>query len=176
MFGISSPGFPLSNKLDVAVFGQKRCGKSSFVNAIRGLSEKDPGAAKVGGFNTLTQPMCYPVDGSASVNFWDMPPFPDFSSDQEKFLPSIGVERFDLFVILTDDRLEDKHLDFATALFNMGKRFVFARTKTDEVARMHSNPQDAINSAKEGAFRCKFFLYCYLQLATHGAITWKPFF
>ncbi|KAL0037016.1 hypothetical protein WJX77_009443 [Trebouxia sp. C0004] len=60
-------------KWNVAIVGQTKSGKSSLVNSLRGLQDKDSDAADVGITETTLQPESYSMPAAASCVLWDMP-------------------------------------------------------------------------------------------------------
>ena len=59
--------------LNVAVTGSSGVGKSSFINAIRGLSADDEGAAEIGVTETTVQVRSYAHPNNPMLKFWDLP-------------------------------------------------------------------------------------------------------
>ncbi|KAL3308790.1 hypothetical protein Ciccas_012672 [Cichlidogyrus casuarinus] len=124
------PVYPPS-KLDIAVMGEQGCGKTSFINAIRGLPDSDPSAGATCCWSTLKEPVKYPIEKAPSISFWDLPPFEKFNFNAQRYLNSINPQRFDLFLLLIDHRVTEDYLAVATELSQHNKRFVLARNKTD---------------------------------------------
>ncbi|XP_028404177.1 interferon-inducible GTPase 1-like [Dendronephthya gigantea] len=60
-------------KISVAVVGKSGCGKSSFINAIRGVKDDDPNAAKTGVTETTKITTPYPYPDNPNITVWDCP-------------------------------------------------------------------------------------------------------
>uniref|UniRef100_A0A8C6DV21 IRG-type G domain-containing protein n=1 Tax=Moschus moschiferus TaxID=68415 RepID=A0A8C6DV21_MOSMO len=76
-------------RLDIGVTGGMGSGKSTFVNAIRGLGDEDPNSACTGVVEMTVDPTPYPHPNYPIVVFWD--------------LPGVGIPLFqyDFFLIIT---------------------------------------------------------------------------
>lgn len=59
--------------LNIAVTGESGVGKSTFVNAIRGIKDGEEGAANTGVTETTTYPMKYTHPTMPNVYIWDLP-------------------------------------------------------------------------------------------------------
>uniref|UniRef100_A0A8C8S9S5 IRG-type G domain-containing protein n=1 Tax=Pelusios castaneus TaxID=367368 RepID=A0A8C8S9S5_9SAUR len=118
-------------QLDIAVTGESGSGKSSFVNAIRGLSDDDEGAAPTGVVETTMEPTPYPHPTHPNVMLWDLPGIgtPKFQSDM--YLERVGFSRYDFFIIIASERFRASHVQLAREIQKMGKRFYFVRSKVD---------------------------------------------
>ena len=60
-------------RLEVGVTGESGAGKSSLINALRGLGAEDPDAALTGVVETTTEPSPYPHPQFPDVTLWDLP-------------------------------------------------------------------------------------------------------
>ncbi|CAM5124891.1 unnamed protein product [Natator depressus] len=94
--------------LNIAVTGETGAGKSSFINALRGLETEDKGAAPTGVTETTTEPTAYPHPTYPNVTLWD--------------LPGIGAMDF----------RPKSHASLAREIQRMEKKFYFVRCKVDE--------------------------------------------
>ncbi|KAG6924478.1 immunity related GTPase cinema [Chelydra serpentina] len=124
-----------STMLNIAVTGETGAGKSSFINALRGLTAEDDGAAPTGVTETTTEPTVYPYPNHPNVRLWDLPGIgaPDFQP--KTYLRKVNFKRYDFFVIIASERFKCNHAALAREIERMGKRFYFVRSKVDEDLR-----------------------------------------
>jgi len=97
------------------VTGESGSGKSTFVNAFRGLGDEDEGSAETG----------------PNVKVWDLPGIgtPNFKADE--YLELVQFERYDFFIIIASDRFRECHTQLAKEIMRMGKTFYFVCSKID---------------------------------------------
>jgi len=86
--------------LNVAVTGKSGDGKSSFINAIRGLTADDEGAAAVDVIETTFKIAAYTHPDNPNIKFWDLPGV----GTQKEYLRLISVDKYDFFVIISANR------------------------------------------------------------------------
>ncbi|KAJ0068158.1 hypothetical protein NL108_017157 [Boleophthalmus pectinirostris] len=117
--------------LTIAVTGESGSGKSTFVNALRGLKNYDEGAAPTGPVETTMDPVEYDHPNHPSVKIWDLPGIgsPSFKADQ--YLETVGFEKFDFFFIISDNRFRENDAKLAEEIQKMKKKFYFVRSKID---------------------------------------------
>lgn len=117
--------------LDIAVTGESGSGKSSFVNAIRGLGDEDYGAAPTGVVETTLKPTPYPHPKHPNVKVWDLPGIgtPNFQS--ATYLEQVDFSRYDFFILIASERFKTNHARLAQEIQKQGKRFYFVRSKVD---------------------------------------------
>nr|XP_055075132.1 interferon-inducible GTPase 5-like [Misgurnus anguillicaudatus] len=106
-------------------------GKSTFVNAIRGLGDEGEGSAKTGVVETTMKTEIYQHPKYENVKVWDLPGIgtPNFKADE--YLKDVQFERYDFFIIIASDRFRECHTKLATEIMKMGKKFYFVRSKID---------------------------------------------
>ncbi|XP_078031072.1 interferon-inducible GTPase 5-like [Epinephelus lanceolatus] len=117
--------------LNVAITGETNSGKSTFVNAFRGINNGDEGAAPTGPVETTSEATPYPHPNYPNVTLWDLPAIgtPNFPADN--YLKLIGFERFDFFIIISATRFRENDVKLAQEIQRMGKKFYFVRSKID---------------------------------------------
>ncbi|MBN3295606.1 IIGP5 GTPase, partial [Amia calva] len=120
-----------SATLDIAVTGDSGAGKSSFINAFRGLGDEDPESSPTGVTETTLEITAYPHPGLPNVRLWDLPGIgtPRFQAD--RYLKMVGLERFDFFIIVSSERFRENHVLLAEAVRKWGKKFYFVRNKVE---------------------------------------------
>ncbi|XP_060113539.1 interferon-inducible GTPase 5-like [Heteronotia binoei] len=147
--------------LDIAVTGESGSGKSSFVNAIRGLGDEDNGSAATGVVETTVKPTPYPHPKHPNVTVWDLPGIgtPDFQSDT--YLEQVNFSRYDFFILIASERFKTNHARLAQEIQKQGKRFYFVRSKVDadleatKKRRPHAyNEEDILRQIRENCKAC----------------------
>nr|XP_055076418.1 interferon-inducible GTPase 5-like [Misgurnus anguillicaudatus] len=118
-------------ELNIAVTGESGSGKSTFVNAFRGLGDEDEGSAKTGPVETTMKQEVYHHPKYDNVKVWDLPGIgtPNFKADE--YLKDVQFERYDFFIIIASDRFKECHAQLAKQIMRMGKMFYFVRSKID---------------------------------------------
>ncbi|XP_069597450.1 interferon-inducible GTPase 5-like [Ranitomeya imitator] len=117
--------------LNIAIMGESGTGKSTFVNAIRGMGNEEEGSAKTGVVETTEVPSPYNHPQYPNVTVWDLPGTgtPNFVADG--YLQSVKFSRYDFFIILSSERFKQNDIDLAKAIQAMNKKFYFVRSKVD---------------------------------------------
>jgi len=114
--------------LNIAIIGNCGTGKSSFINAIRGMTADDAGAAPVGVNETTTFPTPYTHPNNPLLKFWDLPGVGTLDFPKETYLEKIGFEKFDFFVIMSKDRFTENDLWIALEIAGEQKPYFFVRS------------------------------------------------
>lgn len=117
--------------LNIAVTGESGAGKSSFINAFRGLSDDEPEAAETGVTETTQKALAYSHPTATNVLLWDLPGIGTPSFQPGTYLQDVGLLKFDFFLIVTSDRFQEYHSALAKYIMQAQKKFYFIRNKVD---------------------------------------------
>ncbi|KAM6979716.1 LOW QUALITY PROTEIN: interferon-gamma-inducible GTPase 10-like [Aplochiton taeniatus] len=116
--------------LNIAVTGETGVGKSTFVNAVRQLRDKEEGAATTGVTETSTVPVRYAHPTLPNVYLWDLPGIGTPNFKAKKYLKAVKWHQ-DMFIILSSMRFRENKILLAQEIKKMKKRFYFVRSKID---------------------------------------------
>ncbi|XP_053388636.1 T-cell-specific guanine nucleotide triphosphate-binding protein 2-like [Mercenaria mercenaria] len=118
-------------KVKVAVAGNAGVGKSSLINALRGMQDNDDDAAEVGVVETTATTRKYPYPENKLVALYDVPGVGTSQYPTETYLNEVGISTFDVVVIVSADRFKETDLWLAKQCLHLSKNIVFVRTKID---------------------------------------------
>ncbi|XP_053255613.1 interferon-inducible GTPase 5-like [Podarcis raffonei] len=120
-----------NTELDIAITGETGSGKSSLINALRGMKAEDDGAAPVGVTEMTLDPKFYLHPNYPKMKFWDLPGIgsPHFSPDS--YLKKVDFQRYDFFIIVGSERFRSNLINLAQAIQKMEKKCYFVRSKVD---------------------------------------------
>uniref|UniRef100_A0A3Q3FHF5 IRG-type G domain-containing protein n=1 Tax=Labrus bergylta TaxID=56723 RepID=A0A3Q3FHF5_9LABR len=134
--------------LNIAVTGETGSGKSSFVNAIRGIDNKDEKAAPTGCVETTMKVAPYLHPNNPNVTIWDLPGIGSTNFPAAEYLKMVGFEKFDFFIIISADRFRENDLKLAKEIQKMEKKFYFIRSKIDDNIRNEKRSQREFNEER----------------------------
>ncbi|KAI5935703.1 Interferon-inducible GTPase 5 [Manis javanica] len=117
--------------LSIAVTGETGSGKSSFINALRGIGHEGEGAAPTGVVETTMERLPYKHPKFPNVTFWDLPGIGSTTFTPETYLKKLNFGEYDFFIITSDTRFRENDAQLAKAIGKTGKNFYFVRTKVD---------------------------------------------
>ncbi|XP_078067348.1 interferon-inducible GTPase 5-like [Mustelus asterias] len=120
-----------NTELNIAVSGESGAGKSTFINALRGLQNADEGAAETGTTETTMEPIGYKHPNLPNVCLWDLPGIGTTKFPAEKYLSKMKFEKYDFFIIISACRFRENDVKLAKKIKKLGKKFYFIRSKID---------------------------------------------
>ncbi|XP_051878252.1 interferon-inducible GTPase 5-like [Pristis pectinata] len=120
-----------SAELHIAVTGEAGVGKSTFINAIRGLRGSDEGAAETGNMETTMEPIQYKHPSFPELCFWDLPGVGTLKFPVEDYLCKMNFEKYDFFIIISRGRFTENDANLAKEIKRLNKNFYFVRSQID---------------------------------------------
>lgn len=119
-------------ELNIGVTGESGSGKSTFVNAFRGLGNEEKGSAETGFEETTMEPKDYIHPNFKNVRLWDLPGIGTPNFKAKDYLKLVKFERYDFFIIISSDRFKEHHSLLAEEIVRLRKTFYFVRSKIDQ--------------------------------------------
>ncbi|KAK7810334.1 hypothetical protein U0070_009368, partial [Myodes glareolus] len=116
--------------INVAVIGESGAGKSSFINALRGVRPEEEDATHVGIAETAMR-TSYKHPKIETLTFWKLPGIGTMNIPPKYYLEKVKFQEYDFFVILSSTRFKLLELDLAQAIRLKRKMCYFVRTKVD---------------------------------------------
>ncbi|XP_051249478.1 interferon-inducible GTPase 5-like isoform X1 [Dicentrarchus labrax] len=136
--------FDLQNNipLNIAITGETGSGKSTFVNAFRGIDSEDEEAAPTDCVETISEVTPYPHPKYPNVTLWDLPGIGSTKFPADKYLELVEFEKFDFFIIISDTRFRENDWKLAQEIQKIGKKFYYVRSKIDNDLRHQRKKKD----------------------------------
>ncbi|XP_039644755.1 interferon-inducible GTPase 5-like isoform X2 [Perca fluviatilis] len=123
-------------QLNIAITGECGSGKSTFVNAFRGIDNSDKErAAPTGVKETTIKVTPYPHPNYPNVTLWDLPGIGTTKFPADKYLKLVEFKRYDFFIIISADRFRENDVKLAKEIQKMKKKLYFVRSKIDHNIR-----------------------------------------
>ncbi|XP_077192970.1 interferon-inducible GTPase 5-like [Paroedura picta] len=120
-----------NTRLDIAITGEPGSGKSSLVNALRGMTDSEEGAAETGVTLTTMETKGYPHPRFPKITLWDLPGIGMSTLKPEEYPKQMNLSRYDFFIIVAAERFTANHTKLAQEIQEMKKKFYFVRSKVD---------------------------------------------
>ncbi|XP_051056701.1 interferon-inducible GTPase 1-like [Phodopus roborovskii] len=117
--------------INIAVIGESGAGKSSFINALRGVRSEDKSAAEVGVIETTMKITAYNHPKIKTLTLWDLPGIGTIKFPPKTYLKEVKFQKYDFFIIVSATRFTKHELELAKAIRFMKKNYYFVRTKID---------------------------------------------
>ncbi|XP_016418969.1 interferon-inducible GTPase 5-like [Sinocyclocheilus rhinocerous] len=134
--------------LIIAVTGKTGAGKSSFINALRGLRKDDDGFAPTGVTETTMKPTMYEHPGMPNVKIWDLPGIGSPTFKAKKYLKDVKFNTYDFFIILNSERFMENDVMLAKEIRKCKKSFYFVRSKIDNDIRAEQKENKRFDKLK----------------------------
>ncbi|XP_051878253.1 interferon-inducible GTPase 5-like [Pristis pectinata] len=138
-----------STELHIAVTGEAGVGKSTFINAFRGLRSSDEGAAKSGNTERTMKPTQYKHPNFDEVSFWDLPGIGTTKIPFEQYFSKMKFELYNFFIIISSGRFTKNDASIAQNIKSLRKNFYFVRSKIDNDLRAHQLSHAQANNDAE---------------------------
>uniref|UniRef100_A0A8C6SQ97 IRG-type G domain-containing protein n=1 Tax=Neogobius melanostomus TaxID=47308 RepID=A0A8C6SQ97_9GOBI len=117
--------------LNIAITGESGSGKSSLINALRGIRNNTQGAAPTGVWETTMKPTEYLHPEHPNIRLWDLPGVGSTGFPPDKYLECVEFEKYDFFIIVSDHHFRENDAKLAKEIHKMKKKFYFVRSKID---------------------------------------------
>ncbi|CAI5781146.1 interferon-inducible GTPase 5-like [Podarcis lilfordi] len=119
----------LSNAtLDIAITGHTGTGKSSLVNALRGMPDFGEGSAKTGLKQTTMSVTKYQHPKFPKVTLWDLPGIGTDEFKADEYLEKVDFSKYDFFIIASE-RFTESDTQLAREIQKMKKKFYYVHPK-----------------------------------------------
>ncbi|XP_078061861.1 interferon-inducible GTPase 5-like [Mustelus asterias] len=154
-----------STELNIAVTGKAGAGKSSFINAMRGLRSSDEDGAEVDIKEITLEPTEYKHPCLPNVILWDLPGMGTTKFPANKYLNEMKFKKYDFFIIISECRFTENDVKLAREIKRLGKNFYFVRSKIDHDLESMKKERREFNEKEELE---KIRSYCVRKLQETG--------
>ncbi|XP_004468646.1 T-cell-specific guanine nucleotide triphosphate-binding protein 2-like [Dasypus novemcinctus] len=114
-----------------AVIGESGSGKSSFINALRGVGHEGDNVAPVGVRATTKERTPYQHPKIPKMIIWDLPGMGTPAFQNQNYVKEMKFDEYDCFIIISCTRVKETDAYLAKQIHKMKKNFYFVRTKVD---------------------------------------------
>ena len=163
--------------LHIAVTGESGTGKSTFLNAFRGIDNTDERAAPTGVVETTMKPEPYPHPRHPNVTLWDLPGVGTTNCPADQYMKHVEFEKFDLYILVSAGHFREHDAKLAQEIKKMGKKFFFVRSKIDnnlEAAQKSQREYDEEKTLQEIRDNC-IQGWLFYQLVIYRTIFYSMF-
>ncbi|XP_062996265.1 interferon-gamma-inducible GTPase 10-like isoform X2 [Elgaria multicarinata webbii] len=120
------------NTLDIAITGESGAGKSSLINALRGMiNDNQIGAAVTDVIESTMEPMAYVHPGHPEVTLWDLPGIGTNTFTAKEYVKEMNFHIYDFFIIVAKERFTEIDATLAHEIQRIKKSFFYVRTNLD---------------------------------------------
>lgn len=124
------------NKVHIAVCGTSGSGKSSLINAFRGLRPRDACAARVGATETTSKITRYPDPRSglpySRYVWYDIPGAGTTAVSDGQYFETQALFVFDLIILVYGERFTNTDVDIIQKCIRLGISIIIVRSKSDQ--------------------------------------------
>ncbi|XP_075398853.1 interferon-gamma-inducible GTPase 10-like [Tenrec ecaudatus] len=117
--------------INIAVTGESGSGKSSFINALRGVGHEETDAAACGVVETTMERKSYTHPKIPNVKLWDLPGIGTTKFQPQEYLKKMNFNEYDFFIIICATRFKENDSKLATVIKKMKKNFYLVRSRVD---------------------------------------------
>merc|ERR1719265_138338 len=148
-----TPDWMNTKVLNWAVMGRVGVGKSTLINALRGLKPGDLGSARVGVRHTTRIPKPYSFIGDVALltknmaRVWDLPGAGTIDWPFSSYVRDSGLRHFDGVIFVTADSFTEPEIEIMLELCEFRVPLYMVRNKVDQDVR--NNAQDHGATAEE---------------------------
>ncbi|XP_052244014.1 T-cell-specific guanine nucleotide triphosphate-binding protein 2-like isoform X2 [Dreissena polymorpha] len=158
-------------KIKIAITGESGSGKSSLINALRGLKDDDYGAAETDCVEKTTEPLNYPHPDNKNLELWDLPGVgtPNFS--QETYLEDVMFAQYDFILLVSSSRYTNIDTWLAKQITRQypDSNLIFVRTKIDgDLDSKQKGRRTPMTDNEINELFCKIKQNCYDNLIKVG--------